>query len=121
LSLNRQGFLKCRCPALANAVHSDFPQPSVILKYAQPITSWAGGRPLPPFLAWVHHEPDLAEMASLAERSFSWSPNEIMEKFRTHVWPGLCLRRLLKVFIYIFVPPSLLLRISLPAGKESPS
>ncbi|KIJ96170.1 hypothetical protein K443DRAFT_124563 [Laccaria amethystina LaAM-08-1] len=71
LSSNKQGFLKCRCPALANAFHSDFPQPSIILKYVQPITSWTGGRPLPPFSAWVHHNPDLAEMASLAECSFS--------------------------------------------------
>ncbi|EDR01166.1 uncharacterized protein LACBIDRAFT_333494 [Laccaria bicolor S238N-H82] len=97
LSSNVQGFLKCQCPTLANVVHSDFPQPSVILKYTQPITSWAGGRPLPLFSAWVHREPDLAEMASLAERSFSWSPDEIMEKFQTHMWLGLCLCRLLKV------------------------
>ncbi|EDR16161.1 uncharacterized protein LACBIDRAFT_321397 [Laccaria bicolor S238N-H82] len=97
LLFNKQGFLKCRYPAIANAVRLDFPQPSVILKYTQPVTSWAGGRLLPPFSTWVHHEPDVAELASLAERSFSWPPDKIMEEFRKHVWPGLCLRRLLEV------------------------
>jgi Holliday junction resolvase YEN1 len=99
LIFNKQGFLKCRYPTITNAVHSDFPQTSDILKYTQPVTSWAGGRPLPSFSTWVHHEPDLAELASLAERSFSWSPDKIMEKFRKHVWPGLCLRRLLEVSV----------------------
>ena len=97
LLFNKRGLLKSRYPAIANAVHSDFPLPSVIIKYTQPVTSWAGGRPLPPFSTWVHHEPDIAELASLAERSFSWLPDKIMEKFRKHLWPGLCLRRLLEV------------------------
>ena len=43
LLFNKRGLLKSRYPAIANAVHSDFPQPSVIIKYTQPVTSWAGG------------------------------------------------------------------------------
>ncbi|EDR03823.1 uncharacterized protein LACBIDRAFT_306505 [Laccaria bicolor S238N-H82] len=96
LLTNKHGFLKCQYPSVVNAIHPDFPDPSVVLKYTQPITSWSHGRPLPPFSTWFTHEPDLAQLGALAERSFSWPPDKIVEKFRKRIWAGVCLHRLLE-------------------------
>jgi len=96
---NVHGFLRSHYPFLANAVHTDFPKPSVVLKYMQPIMSWSCGRPLPPFSTWFTCKLDLAKLGALAEWSFSWSPEKIVEKFRKNVWSGVCLHQLLEVHI----------------------
>ena len=87
------GYLGQQCGGIARAVSDKFPDPDVVCAYAMPLTSWSNGAlgpDLPPA-----GQLNLAKLANLCERSFSWgTPSGIIKKFSNLIWEGACLRML---------------------------
>jgi Holliday junction resolvase YEN1 len=94
---NVSGHLRQRYPKLAASVGDSFPNPEVMMSYIEPTTSWSLG-PLPD-LSGIHiGRPDVAKLAALSMRWFTWGNDRaILPKFRSVLWEGVCLRVLCEV------------------------
>lgn len=87
-----------RYPAVAQNVTHDFPSLIVLHQYLRPVTSWSDGNGCPDTSQWGLGKPDLAALADWCEKYFSWgSSDQLLRRFRDKVWPGICIRYLLKV------------------------
>ena len=101
LSVDPDGHLGRKYAALANAVSDTFPNPTTLLRYTAPTTSWSDGGPGRDFSELRPRQPDIAKLASLCERFFSWGTSSgILEKFDSIIWDGACLRMLTDVRDY---------------------
>ena len=72
-----------------------------MVNYVRPITSQNSGAPSD-VAAWIPRLPDIAKIAGLCERLFTWGTKAgIQAKLAELVWPGACARRLLHVRMYV--------------------
>lgn len=91
LEHNTSGILLQRYTRLASDFPSDFPDPSVLNLYVNPLISTHGS--IPSF-TWL--VPDVGKLASLAEDNFVWGHlSGILTHFADTVFPGLALRELI--------------------------
>lgn len=100
LSMDPHGYLGRRYQALAASIPHDFPDPTTVHLYTNPITSWSRGRADPQIPAWPLQLPDLAVLAGLCDRFFSWG-SEIPAKFSANIWAGYCTRQLIWVCLLL--------------------
>ncbi|KAG6818686.1 hypothetical protein H0H93_002807 [Arthromyces matolae] len=74
---------------LAQSVTSQFPCIEVLYAYLRPPTSCSD---VP-----ENHDPDLSSLAIWCEKYFSWaSSQKLLDRFRSKVWSGICIREFLK-------------------------
>jgi hypothetical protein len=98
LSEDPGGHLGRKYTALAHAVSDTFPNPTTLLRYTAPLTSWSDGGQEHEFSELKPKQPDIARLASLCERFFTWGTTSgILEKFDHTIWDGACLRMLTEV------------------------
>lgn len=95
LSLNPDDILGARYPSLAASIPDNFPDPSILQLYANPITSENDPDFKPDTAMWVSRLPDTAALAVLCQQLFGW--DDILDRFSTKVWNGQCVRELAMV------------------------
>jgi len=95
LSLNPDDILGARYPSLAASIPEDFPDPSILQLYANPITSENDPGFKPDAVMWVSKLPDTAVLAVLCQQLFGW--DNILDRFSTKVWNGQCVQELAMV------------------------
>jgi len=83
LSLNPDNILGARFPSLAASIPEDFPDPSVLQLYANPITSENDPDFKPDTAMWVSKLLDTAGLAVLCQQLFGW--DNILDGFSTKV------------------------------------
>ncbi|KIK05366.1 hypothetical protein K443DRAFT_130434 [Laccaria amethystina LaAM-08-1] len=77
---------------LSNSIPDTFPNPQVLMLYANPVMLWTTGQKPPDTVGWVPCGLDLGKLAALCELLFTWGTLEgIMSCFQEHVWPGMAL------------------------------
>ncbi len=86
-------YIEHRHPALARAVHDDFPQPAVLSHYVRPITHGGDTIPLDNEFGRAARF-DLACLAKLCDKYFSWDGDKLESELQKHIWPGVILRLL---------------------------
>ncbi|EJD33749.1 PIN domain-like protein [Auricularia subglabra TFB-10046 SS5] len=90
LRTNSSGQLGTRHPKLAADFPQDFPDIDIYNAYANPVVTSAGEIEID----W-YRMPDITKLAETCEHYFSWgSQTEILERFRSIVWPGAVCRAL---------------------------
>ncbi|EDQ98259.1 uncharacterized protein LACBIDRAFT_336129 [Laccaria bicolor S238N-H82] len=90
------GVMGMKHPALAHNIPSDFPKLDVLRLYTHPLTSWSDYGNSPDTTSWGLHQLNLANLAVLCEKSFSWgSAGIIIPHFCMNVWPAAMMRMLL--------------------------
>jgi hypothetical protein len=87
LIYNPNGLISQKNPSLAKCIPESFPDINVLQLYANPITSWTIGDG-PDIFHWRLSEPNLAQIAVLCKKSFSWRTsghliNWFQDKFQT--------------------------------------
>ena len=101
LSSDPHGLMGRKRPTLAVNVTSTFPDVNVLRHHALPATSWSENGNGPDTSSWTLHQPDLAKIATLCEKSFSWGTSHtIISRFRENVWSGVTIWYLLKVVVF---------------------
>ena len=75
----------------------DFPSTSVILSYAQPVTSWSSGGAVPQTPFFAPRVAKFAQLAYLCQHNFTWDTALIHKKFNAVIWEGACLQMLCDV------------------------
>ncbi|PPQ82236.1 hypothetical protein CVT26_009348 [Gymnopilus dilepis] len=84
-------------PTIAQKVSSAFPPIDALLLYAQPKTSWTVNQ-IPNSAAWCLRPPNPSEIVACCEKYFSWdSPEELVDRLRDTLWPGIVFRYLLEL------------------------
>lgn len=97
LRYDPNGLIGRKNPSLANSIPESFPDINVLRLYANPITSWTIGDG-PDISRWRLGEPNLAQIAVLCEKSFSWGTSgHLINRFRNNLWRGVVVRQLLQV------------------------
>ncbi|RDX50900.1 PIN domain-like protein, partial [Lentinus brumalis] len=91
LRVDPRGFIGQRCISLAASVPEDFPNPAVVRAYARPLTTSPDNITLDDSFGRIMKF-DLAEIAALCKKHFSWDEEELRKRMRTLVWPGAVLR-----------------------------
>ena len=92
------GLLGRKYPVVGHNIFNKFPSIDILLLYACPVTSWSANT-IPDASQWRLCEPDLAAIASLCEKSFSWgTSHQIITRFQKSVWRGVVMRYLLLVY-----------------------
>jgi Holliday junction resolvase YEN1 len=92
------GLLKAKHPMLVQNIPPDFPKLDVLHLYTCPVTSWSENGEGPDTASWTLRQLNLAKLAVLCEKSFSWgSAGIINDRFQKNVWPAAVMRMLLKV------------------------
>ncbi|EDQ99571.1 uncharacterized protein LACBIDRAFT_316330 [Laccaria bicolor S238N-H82] len=91
------GLMNAKHPKLAQNIPSDFPKFDTLQLYISPVTSWSENGKGPDTTSWALCQLNLAKLAVLCEKSFSWgSAGVINERFQKNVWPAAVMRMLLK-------------------------
>jgi len=102
LSTNASGHLSRKFPSLANRVPSSFPDPSHLLLYAKPVTSWSKGAAGPDLSTLRPRQPDLAKLAGICKQRFGWEPTPgVLKKFTSVLWDGVCKQMLRDVSVQV--------------------
>jgi Holliday junction resolvase YEN1 len=97
LTLDSNGLLGRKHPAVAQNVSSNFPSIEILLLYADPVTSWKVDI-VPDSSQWTLRQPDLPAIGLLCEKSFSWGTSgQMIARFQQNVWRGIVMRYLLQV------------------------
>ena len=97
LMYDSDGLIGQKFPSLAKKISKSFPEINVLRLYANPITTWTFGDG-PDTSRWRPGQPDLAQIAVLCEKSFSWgSSGHLVNRFQDNLWRGIVVRQLLKV------------------------
>ncbi|KDR76087.1 hypothetical protein GALMADRAFT_247269 [Galerina marginata CBS 339.88] len=97
LSSNVHGYLEARQPAVAISVTDSFPDINVLNHYVHPTVTLSQPAAQIDASEWVPRLPDLECLFRLCERSFSWEGREeILKKFKSLVWNGVCVRQILQ-------------------------
>ncbi|EJD43139.1 PIN domain-like protein, partial [Auricularia subglabra TFB-10046 SS5] len=92
LYTNSRGQLGRRHQKLAADFPQDFPDLQIYRAYAQPITSGSNGKAV--HINW-YRPLDIAALAGHCELYFDWAGrSELLERFRSQVWPGALCRAL---------------------------
>ncbi|EDR06826.1 uncharacterized protein LACBIDRAFT_299727 [Laccaria bicolor S238N-H82] len=90
------GVMGMKHPALAQNIPLDFPKLDILRLYTHPLTSWSEHGNGPDTTSWGLHQLNLAKLAVLCEKSFSWgSAGVIVPRFCMNVWPAAVMRMLL--------------------------
>lgn len=88
--------------SLAARIHK-FPDMGALFLYLNPVTSFSLGGSVPDAQLWQPAVPDIARLATLCERSFSWgAPPKIYSMFERTLWRGTFIQRLLDVCSFVF-------------------
>ncbi|THU99900.1 PIN domain-like protein [Dendrothele bispora CBS 962.96] len=82
-------FIGRKNPRLALSVPSHFPDTQTILRYTSPLIS--SSRPLV-----ATPDINVQRLSSLCEQLFGWDSETVINRFRKHVFPGICIHELLK-------------------------
>lgn len=99
LLFNSSGHLSRLHPAAANAIGDVFPDLSIMLSYAKPLTSWTTGHLLPTGAMWIPRLPDIAQLGVLCERSFAWGTFDgVPRNFKSLLYEAVFLQRLYQVY-----------------------
>jgi hypothetical protein len=94
--------------ALADNVPSTFPHPATVATYVYPQTSWSRGGHGPDTSDWGRKQPVLSALAAYTERYHKWgTTGHLLPRFRLDVWPGICVRELMKVCLSLSLSLSL--------------
>jgi hypothetical protein len=97
LLTNGSGHLTQKQPSLAKKIPAAFPNRTVLLRYVNPCTSWTEDT-VPDVSHWTPGRIDIADLALLCERFFTWgTASGIMKKFHDHIYAGACVQRLSSV------------------------
>ncbi|TFK70515.1 PIN domain-like protein, partial [Pluteus cervinus] len=100
LQYNRSGLLQRRHPVPAKHVTNTFLTPDILRLYCRPITSWTQNQEhilIAHASSWTVGTINLQALAHIAEQSFEWEqPKYLLDRFRSHIFPGLCIRELMK-------------------------
>lgn len=92
------GLMNAKHPTLAQNIPHDFPKLDILRLYTCPVTSWSENGEGPDTASWTLCQLNLAKLAVLCEKSFSWgSAGTINDQFQRNVWPAAIMRMLLKV------------------------
>ncbi|KAK7054272.1 PIN domain-like protein [Favolaschia claudopus] len=94
LATNSQGFMKSKRKALSAKIPDDFPSTKILKLYVNPTTSWSDGFLPPNTISWNVKLPRLPELGRFCHSKFGWKPLDIVNKFKKHIFPGMCIRRL---------------------------
>jgi hypothetical protein len=100
LCMDPDGYIGCRCTAIADNVGNNFPDPHVILAYTHLTTSWSSSFCVDKIPTIGMREPDLHGLTSFCTCHFSWHPQILHEKFKHVAWDGACLRMCHKVNLF---------------------
>jgi holliday junction resolvase YEN1 len=91
------GLIGWKNPSLAKRIPESFPDINVLQLYANPIASWTIGDG-PDISHWRLGEPNLAQIAVLCKKSFSWGTSgHLINQFQDDLWRGIVVRQLLQV------------------------
>jgi len=98
ISLNPDNIIGARFLSLAASIPEDFPDPSLLQLYANPITSENDPDFKPNTAMWVSKLPDMAGLAVLCQQLFGW--DNILNRFSTQVWNRQCVQELAMVKLF---------------------
>lgn len=99
LSQDPHHVLGRKCPVLASQIPAAFPEANILRFYAFPCTSRTSSVGNEPKRSdWANVEPNLEQLGALCEKYFSWGTSrQLIQRFQSYVWPGTCIRYLMKV------------------------
>ncbi|KAL4061663.1 hypothetical protein V8B97DRAFT_1879141, partial [Scleroderma yunnanense] len=94
------GILQCKYHDLAHIIQAmaDFPNPSIIASYLQPVTSWSHNQPC--FNGMVMScQPDVTTISQFCMQHFSWSAETVLDKM-SGVWTAAIVQTLCQVCVH---------------------